>query len=43
MALIQLNKDTVHPITFARTFLLQPIPGQPGGYFVYSDIFRIFS
>ncbi|KAE8420676.1 hypothetical protein BDV36DRAFT_306468 [Aspergillus pseudocaelatus] len=28
------------PIVFASTFLLQPTPGQPGGYFIYSQTFR---
>ncbi|WNV87423.1 ketosteroid isomerase family protein [Umezawaea sp. Da 62-37] len=26
---------------FTRSFTLAPIPGQPGGYFVHNDIFRL--
>ncbi|KAJ5374760.1 Nuclear transport factor 2 Eukaryote [Penicillium concentricum] len=29
------------PLHFTATFSLQPIPGQPGGFFVYSHIFRL--
>ncbi|WP_371520111.1 nuclear transport factor 2 family protein [Kitasatospora sp. NBC_01300] len=29
------------PLQFAETFNLQPIPGQPGGFFVYNQIFRL--
>jgi hypothetical protein len=29
------------PMLFAETFNLQPIPGQPGGFFVYNQIFRL--
>ncbi|KAE8368138.1 hypothetical protein BDV27DRAFT_142237 [Aspergillus caelatus] len=29
------------PIVFASTFLLQLNPGQPGGYFIYSQTFRV--
>ncbi|MFD0397441.1 nuclear transport factor 2 family protein [Kitasatospora sp. NPDC059811] len=29
------------PMQFAETFNLQPIPGQPGGFFVYNQIFRL--
>ncbi|MFB7591405.1 nuclear transport factor 2 family protein [Streptomyces sp. NPDC056169] len=29
------------PMNFTRTFTLAPIPGQPGGFFVYNDIFRL--
>jgi hypothetical protein len=38
---MQLNRDTAQPEEFARTFVLQPIPGQPGGFFVYNDILRL--
>ncbi|MEV7923930.1 MULTISPECIES: nuclear transport factor 2 family protein [unclassified Kitasatospora] len=29
------------PLQFAETFNLQPIPGQPGGFFVHNQIFRL--
>ena len=29
------------PMLFAETFNLQPIPGQPGGFFVHNQIFRL--
>ncbi|KGO37772.1 Nuclear transport factor 2, Eukaryote [Penicillium expansum] len=29
------------PLNFTATFSLQPIPGQPGGFFIYSHIFRL--
>ncbi|MER8103681.1 nuclear transport factor 2 family protein [Kitasatospora sp. NPDC094016] len=29
------------PMSFAETFNLQPIPGQPGGFFIYNQIFRL--
>ncbi|KAK5994633.1 Nuclear transport factor 2 [Cladobotryum mycophilum] len=29
------------PLQFSRTFTLSPIPGQPGGFFVYNDLFRL--
>ncbi|KAF7630652.1 nuclear transport factor 2 domain protein [Aspergillus flavus] len=29
------------PLKFSSTFLLQPIPGQPGGYFIEGQIFRL--
>ncbi|MFI5774740.1 nuclear transport factor 2 family protein [Streptomyces sp. NPDC051658] len=29
------------PMHFTRTFILAPIPGQPGGFFIYNDIFRL--
>ncbi|MEV8321614.1 nuclear transport factor 2 family protein [Kitasatospora sp. NPDC056731] len=29
------------PLQFTETFNLQPIPGQPGGFFVYNQIFRL--
>ncbi|MDC0714763.1 ketosteroid isomerase family protein [Stigmatella sp. ncwal1] len=29
------------PMLFSEVFLLQPIPGQPGGFFVYNHIFRL--
>ncbi|KAJ5504086.1 Nuclear transport factor 2 Eukaryote [Penicillium fimorum] len=29
------------PLIFTATFSLQPIPGQAGGFFVYSHIFRL--
>ncbi|KAK4865157.1 hypothetical protein LT330_001780 [Penicillium expansum] len=29
------------PLKFTATFSLQPIPGQPGGFFIYSHIFRL--
>ncbi|KAF8315805.1 nuclear transport factor 2 domain protein [Clavulina sp. PMI_390] len=29
------------PLTFTETFHLQPIPGQPGGFFVYNQIFKL--
>ncbi|CZT14960.1 uncharacterized protein RCC_00884 [Ramularia collo-cygni] len=28
-------------LPFARMFVLQPMPGQEGGFFVYNDIFRL--
>ncbi|WP_405640009.1 nuclear transport factor 2 family protein [Streptomyces uncialis] len=29
------------PMLFTETFNLAPIPGQPGGFFVYNQIFRL--
>ncbi|KAB8217051.1 hypothetical protein BDV33DRAFT_177687 [Aspergillus novoparasiticus] len=29
------------PLKFSSTFLLQPIPGQAGGYFIEGQIFRL--
>jgi hypothetical protein len=29
------------PMVFSEVFGLQPIPGQPGGFFVYNHIFRL--
>ncbi|MBD0669956.1 nuclear transport factor 2 family protein [Streptomyces sp. CBMA156] len=29
------------PLQFTGTFNLQPIPGQPGGFFVYNHVFRL--
>jgi len=29
------------PMVFTEVFNLQPIPGQPGGFFVYNHIFRL--
>ncbi|MCX5377396.1 nuclear transport factor 2 family protein [Streptomyces sp. NBC_00091] len=35
--------DNAHdkPMSFTETFNLQPIPGQPGGFFAYNQIFRL--
>ncbi|KAE8343797.1 hypothetical protein BDV24DRAFT_25682 [Aspergillus arachidicola] len=30
------------PLKFSSTFLLQPTPGQAGGYFIEGQIFRLF-
>ena len=29
------------PMFFSETFNLQPIPGQPGGFFIYNQLFRL--
>jgi hypothetical protein len=29
------------PMLFSETFNLQPIPGQPGGFFIYNQLFRL--
>ncbi|MFJ4191063.1 nuclear transport factor 2 family protein [Kitasatospora sp. NPDC089509] len=29
------------PLQFAETFNLQPIPGQPGGFFIHNQVFRL--
>ncbi|MFJ8475682.1 nuclear transport factor 2 family protein [Kitasatospora sp. NPDC094011] len=29
------------PLPFAETFTLQPIPGQPGGFFIHNQVFRL--
>ncbi|MFB7911524.1 nuclear transport factor 2 family protein [Kitasatospora sp. NPDC056076] len=29
------------PIQFAETFLLQPIPGQAGGFFIHNQVLRL--
>ncbi|MDC0707132.1 nuclear transport factor 2 family protein [Stigmatella sp. ncwal1] len=29
------------PMLFSEVFGLQPIPGQPGGFFVYNHVFRL--
>ncbi|RGD56692.1 hypothetical protein DR950_01800 [Kitasatospora xanthocidica] len=29
------------PMLFTETFNLQPIPDQPGGFFVYNQVFRL--
>ncbi|MFF2117044.1 nuclear transport factor 2 family protein [Kitasatospora sp. NPDC058184] len=29
------------PMQFTETFNLQPIPGQPGGFFIYNQVFRL--
>ncbi|WP_328957449.1 nuclear transport factor 2 family protein [Kitasatospora purpeofusca] len=29
------------PLQFTQAFTLAPIPGQPGGFFIYNQIFRL--
>ncbi|KAJ5538205.1 Nuclear transport factor 2 Eukaryote [Penicillium frequentans] len=29
------------PMTFAETFLLAPVPGQPGGFYIHNQNFRL--
>ncbi|KAJ5945825.1 Nuclear transport factor 2 Eukaryote [Penicillium verhagenii] len=39
---LAVDNDFDKPMSFTSTFLLQPIPGtDQGGYFVYSQIFRL--
>ncbi|KAE8148240.1 hypothetical protein BDV25DRAFT_131380 [Aspergillus avenaceus] len=38
---VMLANEHDKPMKFSMTFLLQPIPGQSGGYFIYSQIFRL--
>ncbi len=38
---LAVDNDFDKPLQFSRAFNLVPIPGQPGGYFVYNDVFRL--
>ncbi|KAJ5972026.1 Nuclear transport factor 2 Eukaryote [Penicillium vulpinum] len=38
---LAIDNEFDKPLSFSATFLLQPIPGQPGGFFIYSQIFRL--
>ncbi|KAJ5861230.1 Nuclear transport factor 2 Eukaryote, partial [Penicillium soppii] len=37
----KIDRNYDKPLPFSVTFQLMPIPGQPGGFFVYSQIFRL--
>ncbi|MFD7450609.1 hypothetical protein [Kitasatospora sp. NPDC059827] len=41
VAVAALDNAYDKPIQFAETFLLQPIPGQAGGFFIHNQVLRL--
>lgn len=38
---LAVDNDFDKPMNFVQAFNLAPIPGQPGGFFIYNQIFRL--